>query len=170
MSSALANSPEILEREEFISPSLGDIFKNARMEKNLSLNDVADELKIRRFFLQSIENEKYEMLPGGVYTIGFIRSYAKYLGLNQDAIIEQLKELDFFGPVRLNMVGDEHNFPSARYVSSNMVILGVAILLVCSICAYLFLEEPVDINLPDSSITAEEILVQEPIAEVNPIL
>jgi cytoskeletal protein RodZ len=169
MSSALANSPEILEKEEFISPSLGDIFKNARTEKNLTLNDVSEELKIRRFFLQSIEDEKYEMLPGGVYTIGFIRSYAKYLGLNQEAIMEQLKELDFFGPVRLNMVGDEHSFPSARYVSSSMVILGVVILLVCSICAYLFLDqETVTANLPSTTETTETI--QEDISEVHPAL
>ena len=139
------------------------------MEKNLSLNDVAEELKIRKFFLQSIENEKYELLPGGVYTIGFIRSYAKYLGLNQDAIVEQLKELDFFGPVRLNMVGDEHNFPSARYVSSNMVILGVIILLVCSICAYLFLEEsaPVELN---NEINTEALATEEPTADATPML
>jgi cytoskeletal protein RodZ len=165
MTSALANSPEILEKEEFISPSLGDVFKNARIEQNLSLSDVADELKIRKFFLQSIENEKYEMLPGGVYTIGFIKSYAKYLGLNQDAIVEQLKELDFFGPVRLNMVGDEQNFPSARYVSSNMVVLGVIILLVCSVCAYLFInEEKVVANLAGTTpeITQAEITTAAP--------
>ena len=167
MTCALANSPEILEKEEFISPSLGDIFKNARIEKNLSLSDVADELKIRKFFLQSIENEKYEMLPGGVYTIGFIKSYAKYLGLNQDAIVEQLKELDFFGPVRLNMVGDEHSFPTARYVSSNMVILGVVILLVCFVCAYLFLnEEEVAANLTGTNSEA----MQEEITTIAPML
>lgn len=159
----LSNSHEIFDKEEYITPSLGDMFKKARAEKNISINTAAEYLKIRKFFLQSIENERYELLPGGVYTIGFIKSYAKYLDLDQDAIIAQLKELDLFSPSRLSAVGDEHSFPTSRYVSNNMVALGILILVACAASAYLFLtRNHSEINIPD--INTEEQELQMPIS------
>lgn len=148
----LSNSSEILEKEEFISPSLGDMFKHARNLKKISINDAASDLKIRKCFLQSIENERYELLPGGVYTVGFIKLYAKYLDLDQNAVIEQVKELDLFSTPRLSAIGDESSFPSGRYIPTSMIISGGLILLTCAFCAYMLLDRK------QSNVSISEIL------------
>ncbi len=69
----------------------GDKFRNAREKKELSLDDVSNVTKIGSRMLQAIEEEHFDQLPGGVFNKGFIRAYAKHLGLNsEDAITDYL--------------------------------------------------------------------------------
>lgn len=130
--------------------TIGQLFKTQRLHQKKSLEDVAALLKIRKIFLQAIEDEQFDQLPGGVYTVGFIRSYAQYLGLDHEAIIEQLKGESFFLPVQLSVIGDEQHFPPNRFVSSGMIVAGLFLLILGAIAAYIFLgnqeEVPVHIN------------------------
>ncbi len=129
--------------------TLGVIFKNARVGQKKNLEVIAEQLKIRKVFLEAIENEQFEQLPGGVYTVGFIRSYAKYLNLDHDAIINQLKDEKFFKPINLPTVGDVEHFPTTRFVPRGMVIVGLFLLAFCAIATYVFFEDlPVQINWP----------------------
>jgi len=154
MGSALAQVLGDVEKD--VAPqTLGMVFKNARTGQKKSLEVISEQLKIRKVFLQAIENEQFDMLPGGVYTVGFIRSYAKYLNLDHDAIIEQLKDESFFSPVRLPVVGDEQHFPTTRFVPSGMVFVGLLLVVLCAVAAYFFLDEtPIHINWPDTSLKA----------------
>ena len=69
----------------------GDKFKEAREKRGLSLDDVSNVTKIGSRMLQAIEEEHFDQLPGGVFNKGFIRAYAKHLGLNdQEAVTEYL--------------------------------------------------------------------------------
>jgi len=69
----------------------GDKFRKARESKELSLDDVASVTKINARMLQAIEEEHFDQLPGGVFNKGFIRAYAKHLGLNsEDAVTDYL--------------------------------------------------------------------------------
>ena len=69
----------------------GDKFRKARESKELSLDDVANVTKISTRMLQAIEEEHFDHLPGGVFNRGFIRAYAKHLGLNsEDAVNDYL--------------------------------------------------------------------------------
>jgi cytoskeleton protein RodZ len=69
----------------------GDKFRRARERKELSLDDVSNVTKISPRMLQSIEEEQFDQLPGGVFNRGFIRAYAKHLGLNsEDAVNDYL--------------------------------------------------------------------------------
>jgi cytoskeletal protein RodZ len=70
----------------------GDKFRKAREKKNISLDDVSNVTKISARMLQAIEEERFEQLPGGVFNKGFIRAYAKHLGINdQEAVSEYLE-------------------------------------------------------------------------------
>jgi cytoskeleton protein RodZ len=70
---------------------LGKKFRKARESKQLSLEDVSNVTKIGSRMLQAIEEEDFERLPGGVFNKGFIRAYAKHLGLDsEDAVNEYL--------------------------------------------------------------------------------
>lgn len=62
----------------------GTKFREAREKKELSLDDVSNVTKISSRMLQAIEEEHFDQLPGGVFNKGFIRAYAKHLGLNGD--------------------------------------------------------------------------------------
>jgi len=69
----------------------GDKFRTAREKKELSFDDVANVTKIGSRMLQAIEEEHFDQLPGGVFNKGFIRAYAKHLGLNaEDAVTDYL--------------------------------------------------------------------------------
>ena len=65
----------------------GDKFRKAREKKELSLDDVSNVTKIGSRMLQAIEEEHFDLLPGGVFNKGFIRAYAKHLGLNDDEAV-----------------------------------------------------------------------------------
>lgn len=65
----------------------GDKFRKARESKNLTFDAVANVTKISSRMLQAIENERFDQLPGGVFNKGFIRAYAKHLGLSDEEAI-----------------------------------------------------------------------------------
>ncbi|GAB6274141.1 MAG: DUF4115 domain-containing protein [Peptococcaceae bacterium] len=66
---------------------IGHVLKRTRVEKNLSLAQAEEETKIRQKYLVALENENYDVIPGRVYAKGFLRNYARYLGLNAEEII-----------------------------------------------------------------------------------
>jgi cytoskeletal protein RodZ len=69
----------------------GNRFRKAREKKELSFDDVSNVTKIGSRMLQAIEEERFDRLPGGVFNKGFIRAYAKHLGLNdEDAVADYL--------------------------------------------------------------------------------
>lgn len=71
--------------------AFGDKFRKAREKKDISLDDVSNVTKIGSRMLQAIEEERFDQLPGGVFNKGFIRAYAKHLGLNdEDAVTDYL--------------------------------------------------------------------------------
>src|SRR3954451_21212195 len=74
-----------------IMGAFGDKFRKARESKELSFDDVSNVIKISPRMLRAIEEENFDQLPGGVFNKGFIRSYAKHIGLDpEEAITEYL--------------------------------------------------------------------------------
>ena len=67
----------------------GDKFRKAREAKELTLDDVSNVTKIGPRMLQAIEEENFDRLPGGVFNKGFIRAYAKHLGLDPEVAITE---------------------------------------------------------------------------------
>jgi cytoskeletal protein RodZ len=61
----------------------GEKLKEKRLEKGLDLEDVSKSTKIKTEFLEFIENSEYSKLPSVSYAQGFVRNYARYLGLNE---------------------------------------------------------------------------------------
>jgi cytoskeletal protein RodZ len=73
---------------------IGDILRNERERRGDDLQQIADYLCIRRGFLVALENNRYDEFPADAYVIGFLRSYAEYLGLGgKDAIDRYRKEM-----------------------------------------------------------------------------
>lgn len=61
---------------------VGATLREARSRRKIDLAEVEAAIKIRARYLQAMENEEWDALPGGAYTRGFIRTYASYLGLD----------------------------------------------------------------------------------------
>lgn len=62
--------------------------KKKRESLGLSLEDVFQKTRIRSTYLQAIENKEFQLLPDPVYTKNFIKTYAKFLGLDEKPIIQ----------------------------------------------------------------------------------
>lgn len=73
--------------------SIGESLKSTREAKGISLEQAEEETKIRKRYLQALEDGEYDVIPGRVYAKGFLRNYANYLGLNQEEIMLEYKLL-----------------------------------------------------------------------------
>lgn len=72
--------------------SLGQELKRERELRGISLKEIADSTKISLRFLRALEDDQLDMLPGKFFTKGIIRSYAKYLGLEEEAVLNKYYE------------------------------------------------------------------------------
>jgi helix-turn-helix protein len=70
---------------------IGSDLQRARTRREIELPEVEAATRIRARFLSAIEDEDWGALPGGVYTRGFIRTYAAYLGLDGDRLAEDYR-------------------------------------------------------------------------------
>ena len=75
-----------------IFTSLGQDLRNARHCRGLELSHISNRLKISKRYLTAIEESDLNVLPpGNVYLVGYVRSYAAYLGLDSNLSVEKLK-------------------------------------------------------------------------------
>jgi len=72
--------------------SVGQELKRERELRGISLKEIADSTKISFRLLRALENDHLEMLPGQFFTRGIIRAYAKYLGLEEESVLNMYYE------------------------------------------------------------------------------
>lgn len=70
---------------------IGATLRDTRNRRKIDLSEVEAATKIRPRFLRAMENEEWEVLPGGAYTRSFIRTYASYLGLDGERLAEEYR-------------------------------------------------------------------------------
>jgi hypothetical protein len=68
---------------------LGSSLREARVRRGIELAHVAAETRIRTRYLQALEDERFELLPGSAYAKGFLRAYADYLGLDSQLFVDE---------------------------------------------------------------------------------
>ena len=68
-------------------PTLGEELRRRREERGTSLAEISEATRIGTRFLKAIESDNFSVLPGGIYTRNFIRSYAERVGMEEDAAI-----------------------------------------------------------------------------------
>lgn len=66
--------------------------RQAREKQNLTVHQVAEALKVRADQVKAIEEGQYSVFPAPVYVRGFIRSYAKYLKIDDKALLASVNE------------------------------------------------------------------------------
>src|ERR671937_3115166 len=68
---------------------IGGSLREARLKRNLTPADVQKAIRIRDRYLQALEEERWEVLPGDAYVKGFLRTYADYLGLDGNLYVDE---------------------------------------------------------------------------------
>lgn len=73
---------------------LGTLLKKARQEKELTLDDIQELTKIRKKYLEAIEANDFEVLPGKVYLKVFVKGYAREVDINYQELLNYYPVLD----------------------------------------------------------------------------
>lgn len=73
--------------------SLGEELRRERELRDISLKEIADATKIGKRYLEAIEKNDYKTLPAAVFTRGFVREYARYLGLNAEDLVSRYSQI-----------------------------------------------------------------------------
>lgn len=72
--------------------NFGEELRKEREMRTISLKEIADATKVSKRFLEAIERNDFRTLPAPVFTRGFVREYARYLGLNADDMVARYDE------------------------------------------------------------------------------
>ena len=73
--------------------SFGERLRRERDMRGITLGAVSGITKIRTHILEALENEEFDKLPGGIFNKGFVRSYARFLGMNEEQVLKEFIEL-----------------------------------------------------------------------------
>jgi cytoskeleton protein RodZ len=76
-----------------MSSTLGEKLRQAREERGISINEVAEQTRISPHYLDLIEQDDYRTLPGGIFNKGFIKSFAKYVGVDEGEALQDYARL-----------------------------------------------------------------------------
>lgn len=69
------------------SGSFGEWLRRQREMREISLRDIADRTKISRRYLEAMEADRFDLLPAPIFAKGFLREYARYVGLSPDDVV-----------------------------------------------------------------------------------
>lgn len=107
---------------------VGNEFRLVRVSAGYELDAVSSALRIRRAYLEAIEEGRFADLPGPVYALGFIRSYAEYLGLEGDMAVKLFKDEARGLKARTKLVfpspAEEGNMPRAALIAFSLLVAG----------------------------------------------
>ncbi len=151
--------------------AVGAILRAARVARGEEAAKVAAILKMRREQLVAIEENDLDRLPGRAYTVGFVRAYASYLGLDAEALVQQFKDENATEPFAKPV---EHVFPEASTETANFVpsgsILIWALLIAMIIYAITYLTLPERKTSVGTTAKANEsgVIVEQPKAVTKP--
>jgi cytoskeleton protein RodZ len=109
--------------------TFGERLKRERELREVKLDEVASATRIAPRFIEALENEEWEKLPGGVFGRGFVRSIARYLGLSEENLLSEY-DLARGEVVTAAPLKPEERIPSApKWVPALAVIVLIAVLL-----------------------------------------
>jgi cytoskeletal protein RodZ len=108
--------------------NFGELLKRERELREVTLEEITSATRIGPRFLEALENEDWEKLPGGVFNRGFVRSVARYLGLDEEAFLAEY-DLAYGTQVPAADERPEQRIPSPPKWIPALIILGILVLL-----------------------------------------
>jgi len=122
----------------------GTQLKQARESRSMSLQQVAASTKISVGVLEALERGDFSRLPGGIFSRGFVRSYALEVGVDPDAVVAQfVTELEAAAPaasetIRPDVTDDDRAFLQRQQRASLFLRVGLVVLALVAIAAVVY--------------------------------
>lgn len=76
-----------------MSSTLGEKLRQAREARGITISEVAEQTRISPLYIESIEKDDYSPLPGGIFNKGFVKSFAKYVGVDEQEALQDYLSL-----------------------------------------------------------------------------
>jgi cytoskeleton protein RodZ len=103
---------------------VGEDLRDARLALGITLEDLADRLRIRRPYLVALEEGRVQDLPGAAYAVGFVRSYARALGLDANEMVRRFRDLSGAAVTRKTDLVFPEPVPERGVPAGAVVLLG----------------------------------------------
>lgn len=161
---------------EDVVVDIGTQLKAQREKLGCSLQEAAEHTRIRKTYLESIENNNFADLPGHAYVTGFIKSYALFLGVDKNHLLARLEELRLSdGPPPLKPISIvKHQSKRFRKSSSGsgwssfaLGFLGVIVLGCMAYFVTTMFQDKVPAEVTSERVVLEKEPLQEPVQNQN---
>ncbi len=151
--------------------TVGQILKENREAKLLTLDDVEKQTKIRKELLEALEADNYSKLPPSTFVQGFIKNYGRYLNLNSEkllAIFRRDFEAKKHPPMVLESFANPLGHSRFRLTPPRILALAVSIIII-SFFAYLWFEYRQFIGAPNLEVSSpkDQMSVEIPAVTVD---
>lgn len=143
-----------------MASGIGETLRAARERAGVRRADAAAETRIRETHLAALEDEAFDRVGSEVYVKGFLRSYARFLGLDPEPLIEAYRE-EHAGPTPLEeLAHDPVEAPPQGRRPLAVLVVAIALLLVGGLAFIGFFapeeEEPAEVTVPDPVETEDD--------------
>lgn len=147
------NADQILHQQEF-----GRQFREARESTGMSVDEVADSLKLTVDIIKALENSQVDRLPAATFTQGYIRSYSRMLKLDEEALIKIYMSLV---PEKENPLTSRSVLPTQSTSRDNNIKFITYGLIVVGLVLFVFWLQQADFSVPDSEEVSESESFEE---------
>lgn len=115
--------------------SLGQELKRQRESRNISIDEMASSTKIVGRYLEALEQDRFDAIPGGFFVRGILRTYARYVGLDENEVVEKYRAAGILDEPAKGKAPAPHVPPEAAEKRKIMpwVIAGVAVLVIAAV-------------------------------------
>lgn len=149
----------------------GKRLSDARDAKGLSVTDVAQALHMSTAYVKALEADDYERLPEAAFVKGYLRNYARLVGLPGDDIANMFSQV-MAEEVSANMP-ERTEQPSTQYVPQSWLLYaGISVVALIIVLWFAFSPEAVDVSAQDVGIHDEPVAaaVVEPTGDEAPLV
>lgn len=118
---------------------IGTTLRDARVRRDISLQQAEEDTKIRVKYIQAMENEDFDILPAGTYVKGFLRTYAEYLDLDYQLLIDEYNDRFGTGEHREHVIQPPKTAKTEapRKRPANYIIVAILAVAIIVVLAYL---------------------------------
>jgi cytoskeletal protein RodZ len=119
--------------------TVGSLLKEKRKERKLTIDQIAESTKIRREYLSALEEAEYSVFPSEVYLKGFLKNYAKYLGVSSEQALALYRRENVvkIKPKTNDLLNKIREKTKKLVITPNRIILVVIVVLILALIIYL---------------------------------
>lgn len=158
--SELSHDQAALGAQAVDEPTIGDWLRRAREARGQSIGEVAQALKLTGRQVEAMEMDRFELLPGPAFVRGFLRNYARYIGVDPVALLAEFEQIVTPPAVELEPVSNAQGVmpTGGRSRTAHFPVAAIAGGFLVAVLAGWYFDW---FQLPGSDVGGPEVVVQE---------